>query len=63
LTPRIKCDNLLSLGFEKHNCIVEKGCISTITVEDVYKALKENYFIEKVENTSIDEISLIKNSG
>ncbi|WP_148335293.1 MULTISPECIES: glycosyltransferase family 9 protein [Bacillus] len=40
LTPRIKCDHLLSLGFEKHRCVVENGCISTIHVNDVYSALK-----------------------
>ena len=42
LTPNIKCDNLLSLGFEKHQCVIENGCISTIEVNDVYKALKTN---------------------
>ena len=42
LTPNIKCDSLLSLGFEKHHCVIENGCISTIEVDDVYKALKTN---------------------
>lgn len=42
LTPNIKCDQLLSLGFEKHNCVVEDGCISTIKVDDVYQALNNN---------------------
>lgn len=46
LTPRIKCDHLLSLGFEKHQCVVDHGCISTIEVNDVYKALKNNPNIE-----------------
>ena len=40
LKPKIECDSLLSLGFEKHNCVIENGCISTIEVDDVYKALK-----------------------
>ncbi|MBY0124254.1 glycosyltransferase family 9 protein [Bacillus sp. S/N-304-OC-R1] len=40
LTPRIKCDQLLSLGFEKHHCVIENGCISTIEVKDVYKAIR-----------------------
>ena len=46
LTPSIKCDNLLSLGFEKHHCVIENGCISTIEVDDVYQALKNNPSIE-----------------
>ena len=46
LTPRIKCDSLLSLGFEKHNCMIENGCISTIKVDDAYKALKNLNSIE-----------------
>lgn len=39
LTPTIKCDRLLSLGFEKHNCVIENGCISTIEVNVVYDAI------------------------
>lgn len=41
LTPTIQCDSPLSLGFEKHHCVVEKGCISTIEVDDVYQALQK----------------------
>lgn len=43
LTPRIKCDQLLSLGFEKHHCVIENGCISTIEVNDVYQAVKTHF--------------------
>lgn len=42
LTPNIACDQLLSLGFEKHNCVINDGCISTIKVDDVYQAVKNN---------------------
>ncbi|MFD2442770.1 glycosyltransferase family 9 protein [Bacillus sp. CGMCC 1.16607] len=42
LEPRIKCDHLLSLGFEKHECVIEGGCISTIEVDDVYNVLTKN---------------------
>ncbi|WP_066291419.1 glycosyltransferase family 9 protein [Bacillus sp. FJAT-29937] len=50
LTPAIKCDNLLSLGFERHDCIIENGCISTIKVDDVYKAVKNNSSAEIGDN-------------
>lgn len=52
LTPNIKCDQLLSLGFEKHQCTLEDGCISTIQVDDVYRALKNMEIGERFVETS-----------
>ncbi|MBE4907216.1 glycosyltransferase family 9 protein [Bacillus luteolus] len=47
LTPQIKCDSLLSLGFEQHQCVIKEGCISTISVDEVYRAVK--YYHENGE--------------
>ncbi|TKC15529.1 glycosyltransferase family 9 protein [Robertmurraya kyonggiensis] len=52
LTPNIKCDQLLSLGFEKHQCVLEDGCISTIQVDDVFEAMKKVEIGEHFVKTS-----------